>query len=564
MSKREQGGVVEAVAGAQGGGFRLRLQLAVVLCGGSLMGLEMAGVRMLEPYFGSTIYVWGSIIGIFLGALSLGYWLGGRLSDRMPSLRVLGWLVLAAAVLVFLIPPLASPIGHALQKSAAMGPKLKAFLGSLALYALPSVLLGMVSPFAVRLSITQLHTAGKVAGNLYALGTLGSILGTFLTTFILTDWIGTTAIVWGVGAVLALVACLCLWGGGVVRSAPCAAAVLLLLPGWAMQTRAEAAIRHDALMYPPQMAGRAAHGGEADRHLETVESAYHRISVIESEMNLETAQRDPGGCRYMLFNNQVESGVRIEGRVEGETSCGYVRLLHLGVLATGTAPRNVLIIGGGGGIGPQAFWQDYRSPRIDVVDIDPEVFRLAGAYFHYPYAAPGSASGAAAHPSIRSHVTDGRMFLAQSPDTWDYVVLDAYTSGGRIPKHLISQEFFALAKAKMTADGVLVANIISSLDGSGSRLYRSVAATMASVFGNVVTFPRYERGNDSENLILVSTVTAQELSASLIRQRYQALGGSLLRQPGLAQAVRQARTLLPDGGVVLTDDYCPVDSMVTH
>ncbi len=544
-----------------------RLKTVVVICGSALMALEMAGVRILEPYFGSTIYVWGSIIGIFLGSLSLGYWLGGLVADRAPNLRVLGWLILASAFLVFLIPPTASPLGNLLIKTPALGPRLQAFLGSLALYALPSALLGMVSPFAVRLSLQQLHQAGRVAGSLYALGTLGSILGTFLTTFVLTDLIGTTAIVWGIGAVLAAVALLCLWSKGLKQAVTVAAAVVMVGLGWWGQIHAEEMIRHDALF------DESGQWGDPDRHLETIESAYHRISVIESKYNLETRRPDTNWCRYMLFNNQVESGAVCASAYHdspaadqsatatqenpAETACGYVRLLHTGVILTGEKPKNVLVIGCGGGIGPQAFYQDYGCSRIDVVDIDPQVFHLAEKYFSFPE------NGT--HPAIVSHIADGRLILSQGTgQDWDYVILDAYTAGGRIPKHLISQEFFELVKKRMAPGGVIVANIISALDGEKSRLYRSVATTMGSVFGEVVTFPRFEKGETSENLMLACRLGKLPQTPAEIRTAFANLSGTLIKQPGLQQAVSAVRTGIPTGGVLLTDNYCPVDSMVTQ
>lgn len=543
-------------------GLRLwRVKTIAFVCGAAVMGLEMAGVRLLEPYLGSTIYVWGAIIGIFLGALALGYFLGGRLADRSPSLRTLGLIILLSALWILAIPPAAIEVGGGIA-SSIHDPRLSAFLSSLILYAVPSVLLGMVSPFAVRLSAQELASVGNVAGSLYAISTFGSITGTFLVTFVLTELLGTMTITWGVAALLLLTAALCLERKrlGAVAVGVVLVSAGLCAAGWFGSRNADNQRRQSSIGFSSPME-RELEGG---KHLEMKESAYHLINIFDSGYNVDTQNMLPTGrtARYMMFNNQIESGCLIgsDGKPQKpvETACGYVRLLTLGTLVSGKAPRKAVIIGAGGGVGAALLRQDYADTlqRVDVVDIDRMVFEMAGKYFPYPYPESDGV--------IHSHVRDGRLYLRGEERTWDYIILDAYTAGGRIPKHLITKEFFQLASGKLEQGGVVVCNIISAVEGRDGRLLRAVCQTMQQVFRHVYAFPRDSNGLRSSNVILVGTNdTAPALDKMQILARFQQEQGRLIRQP-VGYAVYNMLARLPSASAdpVLTDDFCPTDSMV--
>lgn len=542
------------------GGF-WRIRAIAFVCGAAVMGLEMAGVRLLEPYLGSTIYVWGAIIGIFLGALALGYFLGGRLADRCPSMRALGLVILLAAFWILAIPLTAVYIGSSIADSV-QDPRLAAFLASLILYAAPSVLLGMVSPFAVRLSAREVASMGNVAGSLYAISTFGSIFGTFLVTFALTEWLGTMTITWGVAGVLLLTAALCLprknhnslsVGLSLVAIGLCAA-------GWFGSQRADLLRRQSSVGLGVEQSQI-----EGGINLAMRESTYHLINVFDSSYNLDTqrllstAQR----ARYMMFNNQIESGCLLaadgkEPRQPIESACGYVRLLSLGTLVSGKAPSRIAVIGAGGGVGAALLRQDYADSvtRVDVVDIDRMVFEMAGRYFGYPY--PDSDG------VMQSHVRDGRLFIRNAPERWDYIVLDAYTAGGRIPRHLITREFFEQAAAKLDTGGVVVCNIISAVEGRDGRLLRAVCRTMEQVFQQVYVFPRNANPLVPGNVIVVATNdSGPHLNRLELLNRFNKLQGSLIRQPvqyAVVHALNQSPADANDP--VLTDDFCPTDSMV--
>jgi spermidine synthase len=557
MKSRRQ--VVPVSAAEPSAPGTVRLKLVALLSGACLMALEMAGVRLLDPHFGSTIYVWGSIIGIFLTALSVGYWLGGRLADRRPALATLGGVLLAAALCTFVIPPLAGPLCQALASSQGLDPRLRALLSSVALFALPCALMGMVSPFAIRLATRSVSGVGSVAGMLYAISTVGSIIGTFLVSFVLTEWIGSRWIVYGVGIVLVLVSGICFYGvRGVRRAGSLVLGGAAMVAGWYGVVQGEAAARDLVLAPFEEMRQQSGGSGLPGKVLAARESAYHRITIVETQSFLDRRQR----ARYMVFNNQVQSGINVaaDGTVPAgpvETACGYVRWLHVGVLFTQRAPERVLVIGCGGGVGPQSFADDYAGTvqRIDVVDIDPQVLLMARRWFRFP-----EQDGL-----MRAHVADGRLFVGQSAERWDYIILDAYSGGSRIPRHLISKEYFAAVKGHLAPGGVVVVNVISALEGEGSRLFRSVLRTMQSEFGpdQVYVIPRSRSGWRATNIFFVGASAGEHLSAEALRERYHALRGKLLRQPGLEELAAQPLLEPPDLGEapLLTDDFCPTDSM---
>ncbi len=534
------------------------LYLVVFLSGAALMGLEMAGARLIEPHFGSTIYVWGSIIGVFMLALSLGYWGGGRYADRSPKIETLGCILLLAALLVMIIPPVApSFCGWLKENFIGLDDRYLTLISCLVLFALPSICMGMVSPFGIKLAAKQTSVLGSVAGSLYAVSTLGSIVGTILVTFVLVEIIGTTAIVYGVGLVLAAVAAYCFFQkGGSHRNIGAALALFLAAGGY---LGADTPLTQVHAM---------------DELLEIKESAYHYITIMNGRTQIYPYQEP---ARLMMFNNLIESGIVLDPATRGllpppaRTACGYVDLLHLGMVMTGKAPENMLVVGCGGGVGPRMFKENYPGDvkSIDVVDIDPWVFTLAEKWFDYPYSGDSV---------IHSHVHDGRRYVEQmaGEKKWDYIIMDAYSSGGRIPKHLITEEFFTTIRDRQTDDGVMVINVISAFEkpASGkdtSRLFRSVYKTIERVYetdkpngGSLYVFPR-NRSGQGENIIMIATKAGfPKYSGRDVGRRYRAVKNRLLAHTDLDVVLDRQLLTRPDTDdvPVLTDDFCPTDSMV--
>ena len=179
------------------------------LSGGVLLGLEIVASRILAPYFGNSVYVWGSLISVFLLALSIGYWLGGVLADRRPSLGTLALVLITAAVLILVLPLVYLPVGRFVSE-LNLEFRFSVLLISVLFFLVPSVLMGMVSPFAIKLSATALEEIGRTSGRVYAISTLGSISGALAVSFFLIEWFGTRVIVVVLGLVLLALSLICM------------------------------------------------------------------------------------------------------------------------------------------------------------------------------------------------------------------------------------------------------------------------------------------------------------------------------------------------------------------
>ncbi|HZB86023.1 MAG TPA: fused MFS/spermidine synthase, partial [Gaiellaceae bacterium] len=235
---------------------RLRLGAVVFTGGAGTLATEIAASRLLAPYFGSSTIVWANIIGLILVYLSVGYWLGGKLADRRPEPRLLGGMILVAALAIAATPFVARPILDLAVRgldAVSVGAVVGSFFAALALFAVPITLLGAVAPFAIRLALENVGEAGTVAGRLYALSTVGSIVGTFLSAIVTIPLLGTQRTMLGSAALLVL------------------ASALLLGPRWQLLTLAAAAL----LLIPPGTI-KASEG-----LLFETESSYQYIQIVE-------------------------------------------------------------------------------------------------------------------------------------------------------------------------------------------------------------------------------------------------------------------------------------------
>ena len=181
------------------------IKFVVFICGAIVMSFEILGSRVLAPNFGSSVFVWGSLISVFLAGLSAGYYLGGRLSDINPSSAKLGLIIAVPGILLLTFPLYSAPISDWIFMKD-LGVRMSPLIASMTLFLIPSVFLGIVSPYTAKLMICSLHTSGKTIGTLYALSTFGSIVGTLITSFYLITLAGTNALIMGQGALLIVLA----------------------------------------------------------------------------------------------------------------------------------------------------------------------------------------------------------------------------------------------------------------------------------------------------------------------------------------------------------------------
>ncbi len=491
------------------------LQTVVLVSGAVLMSLEILGSRVLAPKYGSSVFVWGSLITTFLIALAIGYALGGRLADRHPSRSLLSAILAAGSVAILPAVTWSAPL---LERFSQLGWDVRwsSLAASLLLFLPSSLALGMVTPFAVRIAIRRMESAGSVAGGYSALSTAGSILGTLGTAFLLIPAFPLPALLIGLAATLAVCA--------------------LLLAG----DRRSALAAFGAIV---TCAAVVSFSGPVPRGYETVlfqkDTAYHHITVTELD-----------ATRYLRFDALTQSGVNI--RYPDRFVYSYTEGLLVPFLLRPSTSR-VCVIGLGGGIVPRAAARLKPGTAVDSVEIDPVVRDVALKYFLY------EESG-----MIRTFIEDGRVFLSHPGPAYDLIVLDAFNSTG-VPFHLTTREFFATARSRLTADGVLAVNFIGQMMGKDARLFWAAYRTIRRQFGQVYLLSSEIAAGDMApkgTIVLIATISADPIDMTRLREAAARLPASWQRTRIPALAGQLVHGLEPPPGTPeLMDAFAPVEAL---
>jgi spermidine synthase len=484
------------------------------------MSLEILGSRVLAPSYGSSVYVWGSLISTFLAALALGYALGGRAADRRPSVPALSIVLAIAAVLVL---PCVVWAAWLLETVGRFGwdTRWATLFVSTALFLPPSVAMGMVTPFAVRLGIRRMESAGSVSGGYAALSTLGSIAGTLATTFFLIPRVSVGLLLLGLAATLILCALLLVRD----RASLCIACLAGLTCGWAA-----------ALAAPPENVS-----GEII--LVRRDTAYHHILVKQ----LDTT-------RWFRFDHLTQSALNLAR--PDDSVLGYTEALLL-ALAVRPGIHRVCVIGLGGGWVPRALARIRPDIEVDSVEIDPVVREVAIEYFLYKES-----------ERVRTIIEDGRVFLSRSGPPYDLIVLDAYNSTG-IPFHLTTREFFQVLRSRLTPDGLFAANFVGSLMGQNGKLFWAMYKTIHRQFGQVYATSAAlaeGRGAGRGDLILFATVSADPVDVDTLRKNTAELSrkARLSRLPDALKGWTHSPdppAELPADLPELTDAFAPIEAL---
>lgn len=523
------------------------LQIIVFLSGAVLMSLEMVGSRLLAPSFGTSIYVWGSLIVVVMAALTLGYYCGGRIADKHPSYVILGAITGIAGVFIGFLPFWVQPVNNL---CGALEPRTGSLLASLAFFFIPSVMLATISPFGIKLTSRSLTTIGNTAGFMSAVSTAGSIIGTLLTSFFLIPAMGVRNIIHSLGFIL-LVLSLCAFTLAWKRPADDRRpdpkqlmtvifftffGIMVLLLLWIavpFQTKlhSDGTILYDS------------------------DSLYHHITVDQI-----------GTERHLHFDDSYQSAIDLDKPLEAVFS--YTSYLHLGVV-TRPYPTRALFIGLGGGSAPKKFLHDYPSLKtIDIVEIDPDTVKVAYRYFQLPD-----------DPRFRVIVQDGRLYVEKTAKEiaagkalpYDIIVIDAYSSS-TIPYHLTTREFVQTVRKIMSSDAVLVFNIIGAISGPNNQLLLSMKRTIDTTFPQSYLFPvgGWNGPEDifESNMILVSTMNPKRWSSATWLEKAELYQDSGVITEKVSEYAKELvdESLIRDqyrlaNIPVLTDDYAPVDTL---
>jgi len=502
--------------------LQTRLLPAIVFFTGAItLVVEVVATRILSPYFGNTVFTVSSVIGVVLAALSCGYFYGGRLADRRPQAHVFYALILFSGVGVLMIYGLMLSFLPAVQDkfSITTGP----LIVSLALFFIPSVLLGTLSPFAIRLqtAASPKEGAGSIAGGIFFWSTLGSIAGSLLSGFVLIPLFGIKAIILTAGLSLALL------GSALLAASPgLKKKFLKTLFGWltfclvllAVAVRKEvplptALYRHDGV--------------------------YERVTIYDGE-------KDGHPARYLMQDRSESGSMYLDS---DELSAPYTRYALL-YKAFMPQAKNALLVGGGAWSVPKALLKDLPpDAHIDVAEIEPSLPELTKKYFKVPD-----------DPRLNSMIVDGRRALQAADKKYDLIFSDVYFSLYSTPAHFTTTEFFRSAKGKMSNGGLFVANLVGSLTRAQPSFLFSEINTFREVFPNSYFFAVVSPATpDVQNIMAVgyNSDKKMDFTAPEIKKSSNAVISHL--QDHLIDLGRFDMAAYP----VLTDDHAPVEYMMS-
>lgn len=527
--KQAEEGVIAPTAGRNLQGWVLIL--VVFVAGACSLAVELSASRLLAPYFGTSLFVWANLIGLILLYLTVGYFLGGRLADRYPRPQVLYTLTITAAFLISLIPFLSKPILVWSQSSFSTY-SIGVFYGSLVsvilLFAAPMILLGCVSPFAIRLRIEQLGRSGRTAGQLYAISTAGSILGTFLPVLFLIPNIGTYSTFFTFAVALLLVSIIGMASTRIDNSRPRSRrvnssflSILLLIP----------MTLSILTMQGPIKAAYGSNGGGV--LLAERESVYNYIQVVQVGDERQLVLNEGVGI-HSIYNPHT---ILTQGPWDYFMIAPYFNNPPF----TQNQVRKVAIIGLGAGTAVRQFTAAYGPIPIDGVEIDGTIVQMGQQYFHMN------------EPNLHVIVQDGRYFLQTTSQKYDVMGIDAYQQP-YVPFQLTTKEFFQEVREHLTPTGVTVIN--AGRTSHDFRLVEALAQTMHSVFPNVYIIDT-ERFTNS---LVIGTNAPTSLANFMINTAH--LNNPLLQS--VAQASIAYGNIREEHSrtVFFTDDRAPVEQLI--
>ncbi len=476
------------------------LYALVSISGGAILAIELLGTRVIGPFYGVSLFLWSALISVTLAALSVGYAIGGRWADRNGTLTSLAWIFAAAGVWLLMVP---WSRGFVLRITEPMGLRIAVLAAATILFFPPLMLLGMVSPFAVKLRTSVLAEVGRSAGNLYAVSTIASVIAALLTGFVLIPALGVSSLLLVIGTLLLLAAVLALLSGRARSRGPAVASVLFII-----------------LAAASPFLGAGNRPGEDTIAFE--ESPYAEVRVV-----------DYLDARFLIIDGSIHTFVDEE---TGENLFPYVHVIEL-ARDFFEEPGGLCLIGLGGGTIARRFSR--AGWRIDAVEIDPAVIDCAYEYFSLE------------SDDADVFEMDGRRYLQNCRERYDIIVFDAF-GGGNIPFQLVTEEAFGLAADRLEPGGLLVLNIEAV--GWNDIIVRSAAATLGVHFSNITALPIAEPPNRVGNVILFASNRELELPEELPipESRFSSVYDRVHAWDNRFEPDTQ-------GVPILTDDRSPVD-----
>ncbi len=481
--------------------FINKIRLIVLLSGFISMELELLGTRLISPIFGSTIYVWTSLIGVTLTFLALGYWYGGKLADdRKINLNKLGLITLLLGVYISLLPFISRAI---LPQFSSLGIIFGPLLVSFVILAFPIFFLGFVVPTSVKLATHSMGEIGEKAGEIYAIATVGSIIGTFTTGFFLILYLGITKTALITGAILILLSLTVIKNKKIPFT-------FLLIP---------------LLLFTviPQVSPSGV--------LESFESHHGQVKVIQEKNNPKIG---------LYSGSLVLSYVSTKTKENTMTYSKYFEIPFI----YNSEHKKVLMVGLAGGAVARGLIKKYNL-EMDIVEIEPKMLDLAREYFYW-------------NDEATVYFDEGRHFIHNSDKKYDVMIIDI---GLVFPIwHLYTEEAFQEYEKHLSDDGVLIINLISAKEGKYSKTTKSLYKTLDSVFNEVMVL-RHPRVNPNEiqNIIFFASkkdIDKNKLSLLVNSSNYSG--------PSIDEVIEDNSNFKINSNVKLTTDDFPIAELYDY
>jgi spermidine synthase len=484
-----------------------KLKIIVFISGASVMILELTGSRVLAPFVGTATSIWSTLIGIILGSMSLGYYYGGKLADRSATYKKLSKFLFISSVWIFFTATF-NVIVLSLLSSLNLGLILKSVFSVLILFAGPSFVLGIVSPYAIKLKIISLENSGSDVGTIYAVSTIGSIFGTFLAGYVLIPLVGTQNILYTL-------------------------AIILLLNSIFTNFDSKKRIFkiYFLLIYIFFILYSNLYEDYNPNFLLDIDTKYNRIWIYDYK-NSEDKK-----IRKMQISNESSSSMYLDSEELVYDYTKYYKLIE----HFNSDFQNTLMIGGAGYSFPKYYLKNYTDKYIDVVEIDSKVTDLAKKYFNLEE-----------NNYLNIIHEDGRTYLNSNTKKYDAILVDAYKSYYTIPYHLTTVETYEKIYSSLNENGVVIINIISSIEGEKSKFLQAEYRTIKEFFPQIYLIQVNSKTSyDTSNLILIALKNKSYIS---LENEDKELNSYLNKIYSKTIDLNYP---------IITDDYAPVDYYIS-
>lgn len=447
------------------------LEIIVFTTGMGIMVFELVGSRVLAPYVGTTIMVWSALIGVILAFLSAGYFWGGKIADRKADYKTLSWIVFGAGCLVGLTGFIKLPVINFLE-AHFNDFRWEAVFASLLLFGPGSFFMAAVSPYAVRLRLSSPKDSGEVVGRLYAVSTIGSIVGAFLTGMVLIPYFGSTKIIFSLSAVLFLAAIVTLSQRGL---------------------KAKVVVTVFAIAWLPFT-------NKIDYHflpLNFVHSAYMDFALVPGS----DVYNDSGRPVLQVFTGPTTIQSAMFTDQDNELVLPYTRFFRYASEFLHPNAKSALVIGGGAYSFPKDILKENSEVKVDVVEIDPKMTQIAKEKFNVKD-----------DPRLTSYNEDGRTFLNRNQKKYDEIFVDSFRTYVA-PFQLTTLETAQKINNSLTDKGIVLVNMIQSINGVTGRFFRAEYATYKKVFPQIYIFTVADDSPDVVgNIIMVASKNPERIT----------------------------------------------------